>query len=220
MDNLFFQFYHVGIVNLPADGLIQSCSLRLRFVHGFHGVVVLDGLYFTDDLLILGRGNLRAVLPVYFVAVVLRGIVAGCNHDSRRAAQSAQGKRELRCGAQGLEHIGLDAVGRQAQRRLVREIRGHETGIIGDGHALLLRALPDDIVSQALGGLSHSIDIHTVGARADNPTQSAGTKFQFLIEAVLDLRLIVADRLQFLLGVLVEIIILQPEPILVHIAHC
>ena len=168
VDDLLLQLRHVGVVDFFADDLIQALFHGLGLIHGLHGVVVLDGLDFLDDLFIEGRGDLGAVLPVYLVAVVLRRVVAGRHHDARRAAQGAQRKGKLRGGTEGIEHIGLDAVGRQAQRRHVRELRRHAPGIVGDGNALPLGALLQDEIGQPLGGLADRVDVHAVGSGPDH----------------------------------------------------
>ena len=219
MDDLLLQLHHVGVVDRGTDHLIQPFLHGLFLRHGLHGMIIRHRLHLGDDLLILGGGHLRAVLPVYLIAVVLRRIVAGRHNDSGDAAQGTQREGKLRGGAKLVEHVRPDPVCRQAQRRLIRELRGHIAGIIGDGNALLFSALFDDVVGQSLGGLSHRIDVHPVGTRADHAAQSARSELQLLIKPVLDLLLIALDSCKLVLRLLIKIGILPPETVLVHIAH-
>ena len=219
MDDLLLQLHHVGVVDLGTDHLIQPFLHGLFLRHGLHGMIIRHRLHLGDDLLILGGGHLRAVLPVYLIAVVLRRIVAGRHNDTGDAAQGTQREGKLRSGAKLVEHVCLNPVRRQAQRRLIREFRGHIAGIVGDGDALLFSALLDDIIGQSLGGLPHRVDVHPVGARADHAAQSSGSELQLLIEPVLDLLLIALDSGKLVLRLLIKIRILPPEAVLVHIAH-
>ena len=219
VDDLLLQLCHVSVVDLFSNHLIQPLLLGLILGHGLHCMVVPDSLHFLNDLPVIGSRHLGAVLPVHLVAVILGWIVACRDHNSRRAAQGAQGKGKLGRRAQRVEHIGLDAVGSQAQSRHIRELRGHAPGVIGDGHALVLGSLSKDKVGKTLGGLADRVDVHPVGSRADNAAQSSGAELQLLVEPLLDLPLVVPDGLKLLLGVLVKIVVLQPEIILFHITH-
>ena len=145
--------------------------------------------------------------------------MAGGHNDSGDASQSAEREGKLRSGTKLVKHVRPDPVCRQAQSRFIREFRGHIAGIVGNGNALLFSALFDDVIGQPLSGLSHRVDIHPVGTRADHAAQSARTEFQLLIEPVLDLLLIAFDCGKLVLRLLVKVGILPPEPILVHKAH-
>ena len=86
MDYLLLQLSHVLVINFLADHPVQPLRLRVRLGHGLDSAVVLDALNLLNDLLILGRRHLRAVLPIYLIAVVLGRIVACRHHDARGAA--------------------------------------------------------------------------------------------------------------------------------------
>lgn len=49
------------------------------------------------DLLINWRNDLRSFFPVYFVAIVILGIVRCCDHHSRRQLKISHGKCDNRC---------------------------------------------------------------------------------------------------------------------------
>ena len=63
-----------------------ACFFRIFSAHGLHGMIILDGLYFGDDVLIDRSGYLCAVLPVYLIAVVLRRVVTGGNYNTCSAS--------------------------------------------------------------------------------------------------------------------------------------
>ena len=219
MDDLLLQFRHIGVVDLFADNPVKPLLLRFGLVHGLHGMIVLDGLDFLDNLLIIGRRHLCAVLPVYLVAVVFRRIVARRYHDARGTPQRAKGEGKLRRGTKRIEHICLDAVGSQAQCSYIRKLGRHPPGIIGDGNALILRPVLQDKIGKPLGGFADRVYIHAVGAGADNPPQASGTELQLLVKPFLNLPLVVLDGQKLILGSLVKVIILQPEIKLVHKTH-
>ena len=167
----------------------------------------------------MGGCYLCAVLPVSLVSVILRGIVACGDDNTGNAAQCAECKGKLRCGAQGFKDIGFDAVCCQAACSLVCKFGGLVTGIKGNGNAFFLSSLFDNVVCQSLCCFSDGIHIHTVGACSDDAAQSAGSKFQFLIKTLFDFLLVIFDRQKLLFGCFVKIGIIQPEFILLFITH-
>ena len=177
-------------------------------------------IHLRDDFLILGRRHLRAVLPVAFIAVIFRRIVAGRDHDTRNTAQRAQRKGQFRRRAKSIEHISLNTVRRKAQSRLIRKLRRHPSGIIGDGNAFLLAALLLYVIGKALRGLTDRINIHAVSTRADHAAKSPRAKRQVLIEAVFNFFLVVSDRQKLLFGSIVKIGVLQPKLKLLFVTHC
>ncbi len=90
MDDLLFQLRHVLVVDLLADDHIETSLLRLFLVHGLYRVVIRYVIDLCDNLLILGRRHLRAVLPIALVTVVLRRIVARRDHDTRDTAKLSE----------------------------------------------------------------------------------------------------------------------------------
>ncbi len=173
--------------------------------------------YLLGHALVVGRGELGAVLPVNLVAVVLRRVVAGGDVDARDAAQLAHGEGQLRGGTQGLKFVRLDAVGRQRESRLLRKLRGHAAGIVGDSHALVLASLFDDVVGKALGRPAHHINVHAVDACADDAAKSRSAELKVHIKSLFYLLLVILDGAQLLLGGLVEVWILKPFLINAHV---
>ena len=96
MNDLLLQLSHVLVIDLFTDHLIEACFFRIFSAHGLHGMIILDGLYFGDDVLIDRSGYLCAVLPVYFVAVVLRRVVACSHYDTCGTSQRTKGKGQFR----------------------------------------------------------------------------------------------------------------------------
>ena len=219
MNNLLLKLRHILVVNFLSDDLIQPLLQGLSLGHSLYGVVILDTLHLFDDLPVLGSGNLGAVLPVYLIAIVFRRIVAGRYHDARGTAQSAKGKGKLWRRTQRFEHIGLDAVCRQAERRLIGKLGRHTSGIVCNGDPFVPGSLLQNKIGQSLGSLPHGIDVHAVGACTDDPPQSSSAEFQLLIKTLLDFPGIVLDACQFISCSLVKVIVLQPEFEFLHIAH-
>ena len=156
------------------------------------------------------RCDLCTVLPVYLVAVVFSRIMARRNHNSGNAAEFAHGKGKLRRRTQAVKHIRLDAVCVQAERRLIRKFGGHDSGIVGDRHSLLLSVLGENVVRQSLCRLTHGINVHAVRSRSDHAAQSGSTELQIHVKALFNLLLIPGDRLKLRSGRLVKIWIVQP----------
>nr|GFD48893.1 hypothetical protein [Tanacetum cinerariifolium] len=105
-----------------------------------------------DNVLVVGRNHLRAVVPVHLEAVVLLGVVRGRDNAAALAAQVPDGKRQLGGGPQAIEQIRRNAVARKnigyrfgKQPRIVARV-------VGDGHFdfLVGKALLQ-VVAEALG---------------------------------------------------------------------
>ena len=172
-----------------------------------HVFKTLDFQHLINHIGIVRGHQLAAVVPVGLVAVVLLGVVAGCHHHTRLAAEVAHGKRKLGSGTQSLEQIHMEAVCRQhiggnlgKLAAVVAAVVAHSSlDGVGRGEALL------HIVGQALGGHSHRVFIHAVGAHAHNAAQAAGTKLQIAVETLVQLVRVVhhvADSLLCFLVVL------------------
>ena len=97
MDHLFFQLFHIGIVNLLTDHFIKACFFCLSLVHGFYSIPVGDRLYLSHDSGVMRRSDLSAVLPVYLVSIVFRRVMAGSDINSRNTAKVTDCKRKFRC---------------------------------------------------------------------------------------------------------------------------
>ena len=199
MDDLLFQFFHVSVVDLFSDHLIQSFIHGFLLIHGFHVIVIRHRTDFFDDFAVSGRSHLCTVLPVCLIAVILRRIMACRHYDTGNAAKFSDRKGKFRCGTQRVKHISLDAVCRHAQSRLIRKLGGHPSGIISNCHTLLLAALFQNIVCKPLSGFSYRIDIHAVRARADHPSETARTEFQFLVKTIFNLAFISRNTAKLLL---------------------
>ena len=135
-----FTFVNIFIIDLFADHLVIFPDLKASS----------SSVVFTVDrssmartssgnTLIMGRGELCAILPVYLVAVVFRRIVACSDIDAGDAAQLTHCKGKLRRGTQGLKLVGLDPVGRQGAWLPPSANSGDiSPGIKGNGNALVL----------------------------------------------------------------------------------
>ncbi|MNE47162.1 hypothetical protein D3C80_1415460 [compost metagenome] len=75
--------------------------------------------------------------------------------------------------------------------------------------ALTLMLLKN-IVSKALGSSAHSVTVHPVAAGADYSAQTACTEFKVSVKAFLQLLRVICQKIQLLLGVLINRRVLQP----------
>ena len=165
-------------------------------------------------------GHLAAVGAVGLVAVVLGGVMRSGDHDARIALIVTGGKAQGRDRHQSIINAHLDAVcGQNAGGSLGKDV-ALQAAVVADGHGLIA-ALGLDPVCQTLGGLTHDVDVHAVGASAQHAAQAGGTELQCNGKAVLDLVVVPLDLGQLRLQICVLQIRCQPALILIliHIAH-
>ena len=165
-------------------------------------------------------GHLAAIRAVSLVAVVLGRVVGSRDHDARVAIVVTGGKAQGRNRHQSIINAHLDAVGCQNTGSGLGKDITLEAAVIADGHRLGA-ALGLDPVCQALRGLTDHINIHPVGAGAQNAAQTGGAKFQCNRKAVFDLIVVSLNLCQLGLQVSVLKIRCQPALILflIHVAH-
>ena len=193
MEDLLFQFRNEEVIHLAANDLIKTRSNRLLFPHGLYHLEIRYRSDLANDLLISGRRDLGAVLPIHFISIVLRRIMARRYHYACRTTECSQRKGKLRRGAKTLEDKCFDAIGGKAKRRLLGKLRAHAAIIKRNGNTLILRALLYDIISKTLGCLSHGIDVHAVRARRNHTAKAARTKLQLAVKAILHLSFIISN---------------------------
>ena len=168
-----------------------------------HACVKITSLNICKDvqLLNLGKdfrsslgGDLATICAVDLIAVILAGIVGSGHHDTGRGVQIAGRKGHGRNRHQNRPNIHLDAIrGKHPGGNLCKHI-ALDTAVITDGHGRSFKVL-FQIVRQTLRSLCHCINVHTVGACANNTAQTAGAKGKVTIECVLDFGII--QRFQF-----------------------
>ena len=190
------------------DGIVQSFlavlahignePLGLPFLEGHPG-----GAGENIGFLNLGvhhRGgivrHLAAIGAVGLVAVVFGRIVRGGNHDTGVGMVIAGGKGQSGHGHQRVINAHFDAVGGQNAGGLPGKHVGIDPAVVGNGNRLTA-PLGFDPVGKTLGGLPHHINIHPVGARAQDSPEACGAEFQCHGEPLLDLILLTRDFLQF-----------------------
>src|SRR5699024_5088761 len=136
------------------QGCVKISGLHRKAVHRGDGLL---------DLVRGFQGDLAAVGPVDFVAVVLGGVVAGGDADARAAAivphRPGQGGGGFQPGVQ----VGGDAVGRQHTGGLAGKDVALDAAVVADGR-LFGQAGGVQVIGQALGGLADVVDVHPVGA--------------------------------------------------------
>ena len=165
-------------------------------------------------------GHLAAIRAVGLVAVVLGRVVGSGDHDTGIALVVTGGKAQGRHRHQGIIDAHLDAVGGQNTGGGLGKDIALQAAVVADSHSLAA-ALSLDPVCQTLRGLTHNIDIHTVGASAQNAAQTSGAKLQSHSKAVLDLVIISLDLGQLRLQISVFQLCSHPALIFIqiHLAH-
>ena len=195
MKHLCFQFRNIRVVDLCSDRLVQSRFFCRVKRHRLHRRVIFDRLDIVHDPLIMRRCDLRAVLPVYFVSVILRWIVTCGDIDPGDTAKLSHGIRKFRRRSQRFKHIGFDPVCRQTKRRLVCKFRRHPAGIISDCHAFLCVAAFVDIIGKSLRCFPHRVNVHPVRSCSDDPAKTGRSKLKVCIKTLFDLVLVIFDTL-------------------------
>ena len=140
--------------------------------------------------------HLAAIGAVGLVAVIFGGIVRGGNHDTGVGMVIAGGEGQGGHRHQRVINAHFDAVGGQNAGGLLGEHVGIDPAVVGDGNQLTA-PLGFDPVGKTLGGLTHHINIHPVGACAQDSPEACGAEFQRHGEPLLDLILLARDFLQF-----------------------
>ena len=188
----------VIVVNLfVTDGGEQAAFLRLAFIHRLAGAVG-QAEHQVRNAFGHPRPYLRAVLGVYFIAVVLGRIVAGRDHHARDGAQMPHRVADDRHRPQRVKQHRLHAPGRKDQRGFPGEFGGHPAAVKADHNAALRPAGEAlHIISQPRGEPAHVEYIHAVGARAKHAAHAGGAEAQLRIKPVLDPFGLVPDRFQF-----------------------
>ena len=145
----------------------------------------------------------------------------GCrDHDTGVALVVTGSKAQGRHGHQGIINAHLDAVCSQNACGSLGKNIALQAAVVADGHGLgALLGL--DPVCQTLRSLTDDINIHTVGASAQNAAQTSRAKLQSHRKAVLDLFVISLDLGQFRLQICVFQIGSHPALIFIqiHLAH-
>ena len=187
----------------------------------FHGEIIGDLFDKAYDDGRCFRGHLRPVLAVNFIAVVFLGIVAGGDHDARNGAEFAHRIREHGNGVNVVKQIGDDPVGGQNFRRGARKFRRFPARIVGNDHAALHggRTQRFYVFRKSLGGAADGVDVHHVGAVADDAAHSRRAEFQFGAETVFDGLFIPRNGCEFRLSLRIERGIGAPFAIHCFIIH-
>ena len=219
MQHIFLQLFHITVIDRCADIFIQSGFDRLFFWHRLNGRIIRHRFYFIHNSGVMRRCDLCSVLPIYFISIVFRRIVACCHIDSGNAAKFSDGKRKFRRRTKALKYIGFDAVCSQTAGSFIGKFRRHSTTVKCNCDSFFLAFLAQYVIGKSLCCLTYGVYIHTVGTGSDNPAKSRCTKFKIRIKTFLDLVFIPSDRLQFLFSILIKIRICQPFFIIFHVTH-
>ena len=199
-----------GFIHFAADQVEQFFRFCFCSVHSLDQTEVCHSVYFCDDAFISGCYYLSTVSPVYFVAVVFRGIMGCCQHYACCAAQFSYCEGQHGNGTQGRINEGRDTIRSEDQTCNFCKFRGHEAGVICNSYAFVLCAFFQDVVCQTLGRFPNCVLVQSVGAVADDAAQTACTKFQFLEEAFFDFHFVISNASQFRFCFVVDKGIVQP----------
>ena len=144
MDYQLFKRFNIRIIDIFSYHMVKPLLLRFLSAHRLYIVEISYIIDLINNQLIFRVSNLCTVLPVNFVAIVLRWVVARGNYHTRNAAERAQRVGEHRGRAQGLKAVSLNAVRAHPKRHFLRKFNRHMAGIIRDGNPLILAALLDN----------------------------------------------------------------------------
>ena len=174
------------------DGGFDECTVYFRsdrfdkpFIGRKADVAHVYFGYAVDDAGVVRGDYLRAVVPVGFVPVVLGRVVGGGDDDTALGVQVTDGEGDLRRGAEAVEQIGFDAVGREDFGAHPGEGVGIVADVAADHHRdrfpgeLFLQ-----VVGQSLGGGADGVTVHAVGAYAHDAAHAAGAEFEVLVEGI------------------------------------
>ena len=168
-----------AVLNI-ADGSRLEGLVEVRQLHAVKAVGLFNG---GQDLFRRLGGNLAAVGAVDLVAVILGGVVAGGDADSRAAVQIPHRPAEGRGGLQAGIEVRGNPIGGQDPGGLPGEQVPLNPAVPGDGHGLgQVRAV--QVVRQPLGGPADGVEVHAVGARAGDAPESPGAKGQTPMEII------------------------------------
>ena len=211
----------VRLVGVLAEHTDHAAPYGLIEVHGLNAGENIGRGHFLRDNVGLSRGQLCAVLPVDLVAVVFLRIVRCGDIDACDAAVVTDCEGQLRGRAQFIEQQRLDAVCGEDAGGLLGELGREMAGVVSDGDAALhgLRAVRNDELCKALGGLTDGKAVHAVEADAQNAAQAGGAERQRRIEAALDLLVIICNRLQLRVFLCAQCAALQPVLVFSHEIH-
>ncbi len=88
IDNQCFEPLHIGFIEIST----QSHNASLSIFRELIVALAFDRVYFCDDPARVRIDHLRAVREVNFVAVVMRRIMTGRDHNSGRRIQVTNGE--------------------------------------------------------------------------------------------------------------------------------
>ena len=99
----------IGVVNIFPDKLDETSFSGTIKINPFYLRNILG--YLIDQILIIRRDKLTAILIIDFFAVIGRQVVAGTEHVSGNSVQIADGERQLRCASGRVVQIHVDLIG-------------------------------------------------------------------------------------------------------------
>ena len=204
-----YRAFHAIVAHVLDEALLHTLGKRHGLGTG-EDIGLLDlGIDDVGGLI----GHLAAIRTVSLVAVVLGGVVAGRDHDAGVAVIVAGGKGKRGHRHEMLVDADMNAIGCQNFRRSFGEHIALDTAVVADGHRLAA-ALGLDPVGKALGRLTNHIDVHAVGAGADDTAQARRTELEGNGKTILDCRVVFPDAFQFRFEV--GIIQVGCQPSLIH----
>ena len=185
---------HEGGVNILLNELnvstLHSC-FKIFLPDIFEDIQLLD---LCQDFCRRLGGDLAAVRAIDLVAIVLAGVVGSSNHHARRGFQMARCKGNHWHRHQLGPDMYLYSVGGKHPRCNLGKYIAFDSAVIANGDRRLGKML-FQIVRQALRGLCNGVNIHAIGARANDAPQASCAKGQIPIEGILDLACIHLDQL-------------------------
>ena len=139
------------------------------------------------------RRKLRAVRPIYLVAVILLGVMRCGYVKAGSGTVAAHGKAQLRSRAQSVKNANMYAVCGHNACSLMSKKLAVVAAVKADGYALFhcFLALSLDDICKRLGGVADDVDIHLMQTELHCSAQSGSAELERRKKAALDLFFVV-----------------------------
>ncbi len=143
----------------------------------------------------MGADDLGAVAPICLIAIVFLRIMAGGDVHAALASEFADGETQLRSRTEAVEEIHLYAVGRENISHDFSELAAVVAHVVSNSHTDLGKIGESlvEIVGQSLGGCTHGIYVHAVGACSHDAAQTTGAELEIFVERF--------DKFRFVVGI-------------------
>jgi hypothetical protein len=158
--DIFADHGDIGFSPAPSDGINAGDLFNLR-----------------DNIFVMRRDELAAIVPIGLVAVVFLGVVRSGTDDTALAAEVADREAQLGGRAERLEEKYFYSIGGEYVSGSFCEEAAVIAAVVGDGNADLdARKGSFEVVGEALGRRADGVFIYPVGTHSHDAAKTAGAK--------------------------------------------